>query len=45
MFQVKVIEKESREVVESYSNVSAVEAKAIARGYIYDSFYIVKISN
>ena len=45
MYQVKVIEKESRQVVESYQNVSAVEAKAIAKGYAYDSFYTVKISN
>lgn len=45
MYQVKVIEKETREVIESYSNVSAVEAKAIAKGYAYDPFYTVKISN
>lgn len=45
MYNVKVIEKSSRKVIESLSNVSLTEAKAIAKGYAYDPFYTVKISN
>jgi hypothetical protein len=45
MYNVKVIEKDTREVIESLNNVTLEVAKAIAKGYAYDPFYVVKISN
>ena len=45
MYNVKVIEKDSREVIETLSNVTLEVARAVAKGYAYDPFYTVKISN
>jgi len=45
MYNVKVIEKSSRKVVETLSNVTLEVARAVAKGYAYDPFYTVKISN
>jgi hypothetical protein len=45
MFTVEIIEKDTQEVIEIRENVSANEMNAIRKGYAFDPFYTVKISN
>ena len=45
MFKIEIVEKDTFEVIESRENVSLKEVNAIQKGYAFDPFYFVRISN
>ena len=45
MFTVEIIEKDTKEIIEIRENVSANEMNAIRKGYQFDPFYTVRVSN